>query len=80
MIQVSADHDAMVTQEDVADVAKDGHPAGKTAVITDVSGARRSGAGEDWDRFEADAAAIDAEVTDDPVGLPTAADLVDFSG
>ena len=44
-------------------------PAGKTAVITDVSGAGRSGAGEDWDRFEADAAAIDAEVTDDPVGL-----------
>ena len=69
MIQVSADHDVMVTQEDVADVAKDGHPAGKTAVITDVSGAGRSGAGEDWDRFEADAAAIDAEVTDDPVGL-----------
>ena len=69
MIQVSADHDAMVTQKDVADVAKDGHPAGKTAVITDVFGAWRSGADEDWDRFEADSAAIDAETADDPVGL-----------
>ena len=57
MIQVSADRDVVVTQENVANVAKDVHDA------------RRSGAEEDWDRFETEMTAMDAEVGDDPVGL-----------
>ena len=70
MIQVSADHDLAITQEDVADVAMDDHPAGPVvAELTDVRGARRSVVAEDWDQFEAEAAAMDAEVGDDPVGL-----------
>ncbi|MCY4559296.1 MAG: sigma-70 family RNA polymerase sigma factor, partial [Chloroflexi bacterium] len=68
MVRVGAD-DVVVTQEDVADVARDGHPAGEAVVITDVHGAGRSGAGEDWDRFEAEAGAVDVETADDPVGL-----------
>ena len=65
MIQVSADHDAAVTQEDVADVDMVDHPAGEVAaVITEVHAIE-----EDWDRFEAETAVVDAEVGDDPVGL-----------
>ncbi len=70
MISASADHDAAVTEEDAADVAMDDHLAGKVAAeITDIHSAGRSGAEEDWDWFEAEAAAIDAETADDPVGL-----------
>ena len=68
MVRVGAD-DVLVTQEDVADVAKDDHPAGEAVVITDVHGAWRSGAGEAWDRFEAEAGAVDVETADDPVRL-----------
>ncbi len=68
MVRVGVD-DVAVTREDAADVARDGHPAGEAVVITDVHGAGRGGAGEDWDRFEAEIAAIDAEVAEDPVGL-----------
>ncbi len=69
MIQVSADHDVAVTQEGAADVAKDDHAADEAAEVTDVHGARRSGAEKDWERFEAEAAAMDGEIADDPVGL-----------
>ena len=69
MIQVSADHDGMIAQEDVADVAKDGHPADEAAEATDTHGGGRSGAEEDWDRFEGEAAVVDAETADDPVRL-----------
>ena len=69
MIQVSADHDAVVTEEYVADVDMDDHPAGKVAVITEIHGAGRRGAEQDWDRFEAEITAAGAEVGDDPVGL-----------
>ena len=69
MIQVSADHDVVVTQEDVADVAKDGYRAGEAAEVTDTRGGGRSGAEQDWDRFEGEAAVVDAETADDPVGL-----------
>ena len=55
MMQVSADHDAAVTEEDAADVAMDDHPAGKVAAeITDIHSAGRSGTEEDWDWFEAE--------------------------
>ena len=66
MVRVGAD-DVLVVQEDAADVAKDDHPAGEAVVITDVHGAGRGGAGEDWDRFEAGAG--DVETADDPVRL-----------
>ena len=71
MIQVSADHDVgVVTQEGDADVAMDDHPAGQVAAeLTDVHGGRRSVASVDWDRFETEAATMDAETADDPVGL-----------
>ena len=69
MIRTSDDHDVAVTQEDAADVVKGRHPAGEAVVITDVAGARRSGAQEDWDRFEGEPAVVDAETADDPVGL-----------
>ena len=70
MIQVSTDHDAAITQADAADVAMDDHPAGGAAgTIKDTRGAGGSGAEEDWARFEADAAAIDAETAEDPVRL-----------
>ena len=70
MIIAGADHDVAITQEDVADVAKDdGHPAGEAVVMTDDHSARRSGAAEDWDRLEAEVAVMDAETADDPVGL-----------
>ena len=70
MIQVSADHDAVVTQEDAADVAMDDRPAGAIAAeITDVQGAGRSGIEGDWDRLEAEAAVDAAETADDPVRL-----------
>ena len=67
MIQVSADHDGMIAQEDVADVTTGDHPGGEA--IADVHSARRSGAEEDWDRFEGEAAVVDAETADDPVRL-----------
>ena len=69
MIQVSADQDVAVTQEDVVDVAREGHPAGGAAEVTDVKRGVRRGAEQDWDRFEAEAGATDAETADDPVGL-----------
>ena len=68
MIQVSADHDAVVAQEDAADVATDDHTAGEAAAVTGVHG-ERSSAAEEWDRLEGEAAAVDAEVAYDPVGL-----------
>ena len=68
MVRIGAD-DVAVTREDIADVDKDDHPAGEAVVITDVHGERRSGAGEDWYRFEAEITAMDAEVVDDPVRL-----------
>ena len=52
-----------------ADVAKDGHRAGEAAAIADVHSARRSGAEEDWDRFDGEAAVVDAETANDTVGL-----------
>ena len=65
MIQVSADHDMAVTQEDAADVAMYDHPSGEVAaVITEVHAVE-----EDWDQLEAEAAVVDAETADDPVKL-----------
>ena len=69
MIQVSADHDAAVAQDDVADVDMVDHPAGEAMAIADVSAAGRSGVEEDWERFEAEAAVMDAETADDPMKL-----------
>ena len=70
MISASADHNVAVIREDAADVAMDDHPAGEVAAeITDIHSAGRSGAEEDWDWFEAEAAVIDAETADDPVRL-----------
>ena len=70
MIQVSADHEVMVPEDDDADVAKGSRmPSGVAETIAVVHSARRSGAEEDWDRFEGEAAVVDAETTDDPVRL-----------
>ncbi len=68
MVRIGAD-DVVVAKEDAADVAKDDHPAGEAAAVTDVDGERRSGAAEDWGQFEAEAGAVDAETADDPVRL-----------
>ena len=65
MISASADHDVAVTQEEDADAVKDDHTAGEVAaVITDVHVVE-----EDWDWFEAETAAMDAKVADDPERL-----------
>ena len=70
MIQVSADHDIGVAQDDAAAAAMDDHPAGGVAAeLMDVHSGRRSGASVDWDRFEAEAATMDAETADDTVRL-----------
>ena len=70
MIQVSADHDAVVPEEYVADVDMVDHPAGEVAAeIMGIHSAGRSGAEQDWERFEAEITAADAEVGDDPVGF-----------